>query len=146
MQIQCIYNSPLETCKAVLGLYKSPKEKKRLFAIQYNRFLSQSSTWWLSPVGVNPAYKYGKLGFVPCGDGEIRICLYVEKGLGRESQAPKTQIMDSMWFWHTFLDEMETDRFSSAMNSIQSEAGTPPSRIECPSVLNHLRQIGESHE
>jgi|GEM_PF-4298928 hypothetical protein len=83
---------------------------------------------------------------VPCGDGEIRSCLYVEKGLGRESQAPKTQIMDSMWFWHTFLDEMETDRFSSAMNSIQSEAGTPPSRIECPSVLNHLRQIGESHE
>jgi hypothetical protein len=110
----------------VLELYKSPKEEKRLFAIQYNRFLSQSTTWWLSPVGVNPAYKYGKFGFVPSGDGEIRIGLYVEKGLGRESQCPTTQVMDSTWFWHAFLNEMETDRFSSSLNSIQSESGVQP--------------------
>ncbi|HOI94559.1 MAG TPA: hypothetical protein PK250_07620 [Syntrophobacter fumaroxidans] len=133
MDIQCIYDSPREACKAVLELYISSTGKNRLFAIQYNRYLSQSTTWWLSPVGVNPAYKYGKFGFVPCrelpcalcADGEIMVGLYVEKGLGREAR-PRTQIMDSSWFWHTFLDEIKTEQFSSALSSIQSEAGVQP--------------------
>ncbi|HYA41727.1 MAG TPA: hypothetical protein VEF34_10510 [Syntrophobacteraceae bacterium] len=126
MLIPCIYSSPHETCRAVLELRKSAKEKKRLFAIQYNRFLSESTTWWLSPVGVNPAYKYPKFGFVPSGDAEIIIGLYVEKGLGRDSQCPSTQVMDSTWFWHTFLKEIETDEFCSALNATQTQSRTPP--------------------
>ena len=100
--------------------------KTNLFALPFNRFDPDNSIWWLSPSPENPAYKYGKFGFIPHDNNEILIGLYVEKGLGADycsiagSKAANRMVMDKDWLWHNFIHKMGSDQFLSILNEIAS--------------------------
>jgi hypothetical protein len=132
MPIKCKYRNSREVCTMIGKLHYGPKSHKRLFALPFNRYDPDQSIWWLSPSSENPAYKYGKFGFIPYEDNIVLIGFYVEKGLGDEycsiagSKAALRMVMDKDWLWHDFLKEMASEKFITILNKIAHKTNKNP--------------------
>ena len=132
MSIGCIFKTPREACVVITKIFQASKSENKLFALPFNRFDPEKSIWWLSPSSANPAYKYGKFGFIPYENNEILVGLYVEKGLGADycsiagSKAANRMVMDKDWLWHDFIRELGSDQLLSILNEIGSNTLNNP--------------------
>lgn len=83
-----------------------------LHPLPYSRFSPEDTTWWLSPVGENPAYAHGKIVVerpTVVEAGAVIVGLHVEKGVGpaaagifEETARGRRLVMDDDWLWHAF--------------------------------------------
>lgn len=132
MLIRCEFKSAREACVDIAKLFYSSKNYKRLIALPFNRYDPDQSIWWLSPSSENPAYKYGKFGFIPYDDNMVLVGLYVEKGLGADycsidgSKAALRMVMDKDWLWYDFIKEMASEKFISILNEIANKTNVCP--------------------
>ena len=107
-----------------------------LHPLPYSRFDPEDTTWWLSPVGDNPAYAYGKIVVersTIIEDGATIIGLHVEKGVGpgaagvfEETARGRRLIVGDDWLWHAFARAMKAgavDRDLAA--AVQAADGLP---------------------
>ena len=77
--------------------------------LPYNRFdTAKSQYWWMLPVGDMVGFRWGKAAFREDDEsGEVFCGFHVEKGvIDHEKTA---NIMQPDWFWHHFLDLVDTD-------------------------------------
>ena len=79
--------------------------------LPYNRFdAARSQLWWLLPADDKVAFRWGKAALWQDDEtGEVRCGFHVEKGVLADADPKSTKIMQPDWFWHRFLDLVETD-------------------------------------
>ncbi len=89
-----------------------------LHPLPYSRYNPEDTTWWLSPVGENPAYAFGKIVVerpTIIEEGATIIGLHVEKGVGpsaagifEDSARGRRLVMRHDWLWHAFARGMKS--------------------------------------
>ncbi|WAM30048.1 hypothetical protein [Myxococcus sp. NMCA1] len=103
-----------------------------LACIPYNQHDPERSIWWLFPKVPKgranwPAYHLGKY-FVDKRSGRLRLGVHIEKGLGLELAAlhgaanRKHYALTPQWRWHSFLNDLRTDRLARALKLLAARA------------------------
>ncbi|EAQ77762.1 hypothetical protein [Blastopirellula marina] len=121
----------------------------RLHVLPYNRFrVADSTHWWLAPTGAKAAFQHGKLMLtqidVLVKSGELFCGWNVEKGLLHPGSWQASNVMDSSWYWHSFLtftgselEEMIADAREATDKDLQIYvAATIPGQSPAAVVLN----------
>lgn len=107
-----------------------------LHPLPYSRFNPEDTTWWLSPVGDNPAFAFGEIVLEPptvAHPGAALIGLHVEKGVGpsaagifEETARGRRLVMEHGWRWHTFARAMRSGELDRGMAvAEQAAVGLP---------------------
>lgn len=113
--------------------FHPPRYKVNCLA--YNPHHEASDTWWISPTGENPAYRFPKIAFSPAS-GPIKtahlfVGLNIEKGLtGRAASAFRTYpercrrwMMEEGWAWHQLVQKLHSGEFVEDLERAAKRAG-----------------------
>lgn len=116
-----------------------------LHPLPYSRFDPEDTTWWLSPVGGNPAYAYGKIVVErpsPLDPGSVLVGLHVEKGIGlsaasifEETARGRRLIMANDWQWHAFSRGITSGAVDHDLALAEEAAGGLPLVVEIVASL-----------
>lgn len=80
----------------------------------YNRFKSESTTWWACESGTIPAYSRAKVAFTESQDGRsFFVGVGVEKGFEQSGVGKKSEHMAWDWDWHTFVSTVRSNDFET---------------------------------
>ena len=116
-----------------------------LHPLPYSRFEPEDTTWWLSPVGENPAYAFGKIvmeGPTIVDDGATVIGLHVEKGVGptaagifEETARGGRLVMQNDWLWHAFVRGIASGAVERDLVAAEETAAGLPLVVEVVASL-----------
>jgi hypothetical protein len=116
-----------------------------LHPLPYSRFNPDDTTWWLSPVGDNPAFAFGKIVVEPptvAHPGAVLVGLHVEKGVGpsaagifEETARGRRLVMERGWLWHPFARAMRSGELDRGLAVAEQAAAGLPLIVEVVASL-----------